>query len=149
MLGVVAVLQQVGGEAVAEGMTADPLRDPGQAGSISHRALQRVGAGVMAPRDARARVGGKVRGREDVLPDPFLASAGQLPFESIGQEHGTGSRLQIGLVEAAHSLQVLPQRRDERFGEHGDSIAKPLALPDHNLALGEVDVLPQRTAGRC
>ena len=53
---VVAVLKQMGGEAVAQGVRRDALLDKRQAGSRTDRPLQAPIAGVMAPHGARLRV---------------------------------------------------------------------------------------------
>jgi len=53
------------------------------------------------------------------------------------------------LMEEADTLQVFAEGGDEALGEHGKAVLEAFAVTNDNLAPAEVDVLPQRTAGRC
>ena len=52
-------------------------------------------------------------------------------------------------MEEADTLQAFAEGGDEALGEHGKAVPEAFAVTNDNLAPGEVDVLPQRTAGRC
>ena len=71
---VVAVLQQVGGEAVTEGMAGSVLDQPGSAHGVPEGALDRGLVEVMSPDCAAFQVAKPAGGGEDVLPAPLARS---------------------------------------------------------------------------
>jgi len=145
----IAVLQQVGGEGMAEGMAADVLFDAGQAGSAVDGTLQTTGVGVMAAGGTVAGIRGQAGGGEEVLPHPFRFGERVLAFEGVGQRDQAVAFLESLLMEEVDTLQVFAEGGDEVLGEHGEAVLEAFAVTNDNLALAEVDVLPQRTAGRC
>ena len=76
---VVVVLQQVGGEGVAEGVAGHALVEAGGTWRLTDSALQAAFVEVMAPRLAGAGVSRELRGGEDVLPDPFAGRVATWP----------------------------------------------------------------------
>jgi hypothetical protein len=68
---IVAGLQEMGGEAMSQGVTARGLRDAGFPDGLLDRPLQGLLVDVMAALDARAWVDGALGGWKDILP-PFL-----------------------------------------------------------------------------
>ncbi len=81
---VVAALEEVGGEGMAEGMGCDAFGDAGGACCFPDGLLEAAFVGVVAAHDltpgpsprgrgAQARVNGKAVGGKDVLPDPLPA----------------------------------------------------------------------------
>ena len=65
---VVSILEEVGGEAMAERVARDPLPDPGLAGSGGDGLLGGAWAEMVSASQAGAGVLGESPGREDELP---------------------------------------------------------------------------------
>jgi hypothetical protein len=61
---IVTVLEQVGGEAMAEGVASDALVEAGGAGGLADGSLQAAFVQMVAASDAGVRVGGELIGRE-------------------------------------------------------------------------------------
>ena len=104
---VVAVLEQVGGEGVAEGVTGDALGDAGELRGLVDGMLQAGRVEVMAAEAAGERVDRQCGRREDVLPDPVVAGIGQLAVEGIGELDGARAGLRVAAVEALDVLQMV------------------------------------------
>ena len=86
---VIAVFQQVRGEAVAQRVVASVLRDAGQADGALHRPLHAVRRGVMKSEGVVLTwIGGEVRRREDVLPRPFPRRLRVLACQRIRKLYG-------------------------------------------------------------
>ncbi len=144
---IVAVLEQMGGEGVAEGVTGDALGEAGQSGGLADGALEPGGAEVVPSDAARTGIGRQVSGGEGELPDPIAAGGGELSIERIREEDETLAGLHIALVEALNVMQVVEQIGGEDVRQHTDPIARALALADDDLMLGEVEILdPQAEA---
>ncbi len=110
---VVAVLEQVGGEGVAEGVTGDALGEAGQGGGLLDGALEAGGAEVVAADVTCARIGGEAGGGEDELPDPIAAGGGELAVEGVREEDEPLAGSQVALVGALDVMQVVEQVRGE------------------------------------
>jgi hypothetical protein len=81
---VVVVLQQVGGEGVAEGVARGGLGETGGADRVLHGALEDRFVEMVAATLAGEPVHVQPRGREDSLPRPFAPGARVLPEEGAG-----------------------------------------------------------------
>jgi len=101
---VVAVLQEVGGEAVAEGVGADALGDAGELGGFVNGFLHAVFVQMVAALRPTAGVGGEPVGGENVLPEPVAAGVGVFAFQGVGQIHGTESLFQVMIVPLMGAL---------------------------------------------
>src|SRR5262249_55002645 len=75
------------------------------------------------------------------LPAPFVAGARILARESVGQPHLAASGFQIARMQPPHPAKVDLKRLHEIFRQHCDAILPALAVPHHDLAIGEVDIL--------
>ena len=73
---IIAILQQVGGETVSEGVTTDGFIDASQFDSPPDGLLHAAFREVMAAHDAGAGICGVAFGGENVLPAPFCARSG-------------------------------------------------------------------------
>jgi hypothetical protein len=82
---VIASLEQMGGEAMAQGMTAPSLDDFGGAYSPFHGILQRLLVEVVAAFFAGSWIDRSFPRGEDVLPPPLAAGACVFPFKRKGQ----------------------------------------------------------------
>lgn len=82
---VVAVLKEVGGEGVAEGVGADSFLDFGFFGGLFEGALQAGGVQVVTAFPAAARVERSFGGGEEVLPGKFTAGVRVFVCEGVGE----------------------------------------------------------------
>jgi hypothetical protein len=138
---VVAVLQKVSGEGMAEGVAADAFGDVCAAGGEVDGLLEGAAAGVMAAADAGARVGGDVTRGEDELPDEFGCGARVLACEGVGEVDGSEAGGKILLVEGANEVDLACEGLDEALREDRDAISAGLCIAHEDLAQAEIDVL--------
>jgi hypothetical protein len=75
----------VGRERVSEGVGGDAFRDRCLGGGPAHGTLDAGLVEVMTAADAASRIDREPRRREDPLPSPLAAGAGELAFEGVGQ----------------------------------------------------------------
>jgi hypothetical protein len=80
---VVAIFQQVGREAMPEGVAARGLCDPGALDRALDRPLEAVLRDMVAADLARARVGAALLGRKDILPAPVGRRIGVLARQRV------------------------------------------------------------------
>jgi hypothetical protein len=81
---VVTVLEQVGGEGVAEGVATDALGDFGVAGSLFDSFLQATFVEVVTDNFATARIFAAGAGGKSVLPNPLPIGVGMFAIVSEG-----------------------------------------------------------------
>ena len=79
-----AALEQVSGEGMAKGVSADGLRQTGTADGHLDGFVDDTGVNVMPTGNTRTRVYGDVPGGEDILPTPFLGGMRRLPSQRMG-----------------------------------------------------------------
>ncbi len=104
---VVAVFEQVSGEASAEGVAGGALVDPRQLGCFPDGLLQTTLVYVVAAHDATARVHRQPPRRKDLLPDPLLVGVGVLAFQGVGQIDRAVAFGQILLMQALDAPQMV------------------------------------------
>ncbi len=138
---IVAILQQMCGEAMAEGVAGDALGDACPAGGLSDSFLQTALVHVMAAHGVGTGVNGKRIGGKDVLPDPLPVSIGIFSFQGKRQVDGAISFGQVFFVQPFHTLEMLLQRHDHAIGQHRHPVFHPLAIPNDNLPLAKVNSL--------
>ena len=80
---VVAALQEVGGEGVAQGVAGRVLEDPGRAAGVVKGPLDASLVKVMTPVLATPRVLGETRPGKDVLPSPFAGRPRVFPRQRM------------------------------------------------------------------
>ena len=78
---VVALLQQMRGKTVSEGMATDAFVEPHRTPCLTHSLLQTTLARMMPPGDPGPRVFRQAVGRQDVWPDPPPAGMRRLAFQ--------------------------------------------------------------------
>lgn len=139
---VVALLQQVGGKAVAQGVNRGVLGDICLADCPLELALQVRDMDVMPPLLAGAgvaRVGG---GREHPEPPPLFAGIGVLDFKGMGQRDPFAIIKHKVLLECLPGLgKVGQQVVFQRIGQDRDPILVSLAGTDGKGCPFEVDIL--------
>jgi hypothetical protein len=103
---IVALLQQVGGKRVTEGVARRRLGDPGGTDRILHRPLEHGFVEVAAAPLAGHGLYVETRGGEGPLPAPFAAGVRVLALERTGQFDPAGTVAEVGLVLLASAVQV-------------------------------------------
>ncbi len=136
-----AVLEQMGGEGVPEGVAGDALRGPSALRRLLHRALEHGGVQVVADELARLGIAGEAGGRKDPLPAPLAPRVRILPFQGVGERDPGIPLGQIAAMEVPHGLQMARQPFVDAPREGRDPLAPALALADHELSARRVDVL--------
>lgn len=101
---VVALLQQVGGKRVTEGVARRRLGDPGGTDRILHRPLEHGFVEVVAAPLAGHGLYVETRGGEDPLPAPFAPGVRVLAQERAGQFDPAGAVAEVGLVLLASAF---------------------------------------------
>ena len=103
---VVALLQQVCGEGVTEGMAGGRLGNAGRANRVLYSPLEHRFVEMVAAPLASKPVDVGASRREDPVPAPLAAGVRVLAREGAGQFDPTGFVPQVSLVLLAHPLDV-------------------------------------------
>jgi hypothetical protein len=136
-----AALEQVGGEAVAQGVGGDPFVDAGGEGGAAEGALD-VGFVEMVPAyEAGTGVAGRLRCGEDPLPFPVPAGVGVFARDRVGQLDAGQAGSAVGVVGRADSPEMSADLPLESVREERRSIAVAPALADEDLAAPGIEVL--------
>jgi len=141
--------QEVRGEAMAQRVRPNRLRDPRLPRRRPDRLLQGGFVQVMPARyRAPARVGANPGRREDPLPAPFTVRIRVFPSQRIRQQDTAEAGREVAHVLRPHALQVHGERFLRLGWQHRDAIpfdtaqgrlvALPLAHED--LVAAELDV---------
>ena len=138
---VVAGHQQVGREAVAEGVAADLLCDACRTSSRIHGLADYRLVEMVASLDPRAWIDASAAGRKNVLPLPVAVGVRVLALEGVRQINAAESFLEVLFVQGPDFDQVVLQPVACGVREHGHPIASPLGIADRDVAEVEVDVL--------
>ena len=88
---VVAALEEVGGEGVADGVAAGAFGEAGGEDGVVDGALEDRLVEVVAAPGGGGRVVVVAGGGEDPLPGPFAAGVGELAVEGVGEGDGAGA----------------------------------------------------------
>src|SRR5262249_58805749 len=103
---VVALLDQMSGEGVAEGVARRRLRDAGTADRVLHRPLEDGFVEVMAASLAGEAVDVKAGGGKDPLPAPQTARVGVLVHLGPGQFDPASALSEVSLMLLPHAFNV-------------------------------------------
>ncbi len=143
---VVAVFEQVGGEAVSEGVAggafAESRGDDGLVDGVLQDRLVEMVPGGLAGFGVQVGAG---RG-EDPLPRPGLFRAAELVVQGVWELDPTGVASAIGLVGISPSGEVALQRGDDDGGQRRGAVLVALAFSNGDLMALEVDVLHAHAA---
>lgn len=137
---VVAALQEMGGEAVPEGVTAGGFGDAGRAEGKFHGVLKVFLAEVVAAGFEGARVDGEFGCGEDVLPRPGAGGVTIFPVEGGGKVDGSGPAGEVLTVQLLDAREVGLQRLDEPLREEGYPFALAFTFSNGDVVVGKVDV---------
>jgi hypothetical protein len=107
---VVAALEEMRREGVAQRMAAHGLDNARRDGGALYRPAERVRMDVVPSHHAAARILRPMRRREHELPGPFEARPRVLPRERMRQPHLAEALLAVALVQCANLPKVRLQR---------------------------------------
>ncbi len=144
---VVAALQQVSGEGVAERLAGRGLRDSRRSDRVLHRPLDGRFMEVMSPLAARVRIHVQAGRWKDILPTRLAACIRILSLQGTGKRYPARAARQIPLVRRPHTVELASQRGRGGGGQERVAIAMPLGPPHSELVPRKVEVLdsnPQR-----
>ena len=121
----------------------------GKFGSLPNRFLENAWICMVAhclsltpgpsPRGRRGSRTGK--GREDILPSPFMGGGRIFAGKSVGEVDFSKTLFEVFLVNERHALEVQVEVGDERVGEDGDAVVFAFSVADQNLIVAEVNIL--------
>ena len=138
---IIAILEQVGGEGVAEGVGRDGLVDSCKLGGAFDSFLQAGFVEMVALFDAGNGICGKGGSGECILPGPFTVGIWVFLFEGIRQVYGAITVEKVFFVHRFDLIEMQAQGFEQTIGEHGDTVIFALAVADDDLVIGEVKVL--------
>jgi hypothetical protein len=142
-----AVFEQVGGEGVAEGVTADALRDARVLHGSFDGALDRGLVEMMAEAAAGSFIDTDPRGWEYPLPGPFNRRIRIFGGEVAGERRAAEAGGPIGFEDPMDVDEVLAQAALDDARQRRGAVASALGFAEHDLLAFEVEVLdaqPQR-----
>lgn len=138
---VVAVLEQVCREGVAQGVAACALRDSGFGNGALDPTLNGTLMQVMPPLFATLGVPVRPARGEYPLPRQLAGPTGRLALKGIRERHTTAAAGQVAAVQPADARQLGLQEGTSCLREHGDPILVALSAAHTDFASRDVDVL--------
>lgn len=96
---------------------------------------------MMASYLTTARIDGAPVSGKDILPEPVAGRLGRLAVERTGEPDLAVPGADILVVEQANVPEVVLERNQKAFGEHGHAILGALAIVHENLTLREIKIL--------
>lgn len=139
------LFQQVGGEAVAQGMTADLLVYPGQLRRPLYRLLQTGFKNMVAHLFAGTGINGPFACREYPLPAGLPGGIEVFSGQGLGEVDFAETGLQVLMMEFFNLLDVSEQLLVEIPGQDGSPVLATLAASDEDKILAEINVLDAET----
>lgn len=137
---VVAALEEVGGEGVAEGVGCDAFVDSCGLLGFADGALEGGFVDVVAGGFACLGVGVEGVGGEYVLPEPVFASGWVFLGEGVGEVYFAKACGEVFLVDVFDALEVFAEGCDDAVGEHGDAVVAAFSVVDDDAVVGVVYV---------
>ena len=137
---VVAVLKEVGGKGMAEGVGADAFLDACFLGGFFDGALEASFVYMVAAFCAGARVDGALGGGEEVLPGKFAVGFRVFFVQCAGKVDLSEAGGQVFLMVEANLFDLALEGEGEGVGEGGDAVFFAFAITDGDGFVLEVDV---------
>jgi hypothetical protein len=138
---VVASLQKMRGEGMAEGMRGHPLADAGIDRSGGHGSLN-YGFMEMMAAFLPFFVAPTARGGEDPLPTPVPRSIGKLSRDGVGQPDSVPSRGQVFLMNESRVDDLFVPFVGDGSRQDGRPVVLSLRIANDPLASLGIDVFP-------
>jgi hypothetical protein len=142
-----AGFEQVGGEAVAEGVAARALVDAGGPHGVLHGLLHRALVQVVEAEATGGWVGARARRGEDVLPREAGRRVRHLRAERVGEVDLPAARGELRAVATGHAVELRGEWVARAGPQERGSVARALAATHRDLAAVEVDVLRAQREG--
>ena len=130
---IIAGVQQMGGEAVAQGAAAHGFGDTYGLGGLADGFLWPALAQMMAAGDAGTRVDSEIAGGKEILPAP---GAGIFIFQRRGEIDGAVAPFKVSSMDGLDVAEMLPEGPDEGGGEHRDVIDRAFTGAHGDLSGG-------------
>jgi hypothetical protein len=137
---VIALLQQMRGKTVSEGLATDVFVEPHRTSCLTHSLLQSTLTRVMAADHPRMRVLRQTIGRKDVRPDPESAGTRILTFQRERSINRANPLSDILRMYALDVREMFLEGADEAFRAHRHPVLHTLAIAHDELPLGNVQV---------
>ena len=138
---VVAIFQEMSGEAMTHGVRAGWLRDASLEPSIFDGLLEDRFMEVMSALFSCDPVGVMAGGRKHPLPSPFLIRVRIFSVQSVGQHDTPQSFLQILFVQSFDVPKMFVQHVLYGGWKHRMAVLITFAGSNHDLVLRKVDIL--------
>lgn len=142
---VVIVLQEMGGEGVAEGVGCDAFVDSSDLLGFAYGALEGSFVDVVAGGLAGLGVGGEGLGGEDVLPEPVFSGVWVFLGEGVREVDFAEPGGEVFVVNLSDALEMFAEWGDDAVGEHGDAVVASFSVVDNDATVLEVDVFDAET----
>jgi hypothetical protein len=143
---VIAVLEQVGGEGVAEGVATDRfIGDASQDCSGTYGFLQATFSNMVTALNPRAWVRDNAFARKNILPGPFAIGIRVFIFERVGQVDCAESVFQVFLMNLFDAPEMFFKGEEQAFRQHGDAIFFAFAIPDGEALLFKINIFYTQT----
>ena len=126
---------------MAEGVTGDRLGQPGLADGSLDRFLQAIFIHMVAAGFAAARIAGRERCWEDVLPTPFPVGIRIFDVQGSWQIHPAVAPLQILFMKDFHPLQMRLENWHQTYRQHRHPIPWTFGVAQRDQMLCEIHVL--------
>ena len=142
-----AVLEEVRGERVAEGVAGGVLVDPSVVGRTFDGPLDGGVGSVVAAGDVAPRVVGELGGGEDVLPAPFGGGVWILFGQGVGE---VDAAYVVGAVFFELDLDLAEmalERVVEAIGEHGGAVLAAFAVAHDDASAAKVQAFDAEAEG--
>ena len=136
-----AALEEMGGEAVSEGVASDTLGERGLGGGVLEAPLQGIFEEVVSGIFSGARVGTEFGGGENELPGPFAWGVGVFAGEGFGHVNLTDTGEKVEAVFFAVGFEVSLESGFEDFWKGDEAVFPSFGVMDGDGAVPEVDVL--------
>ena len=142
---VVAALQKMGGEGMAQGVAADGLGDAGGARGVAYVALDGGFVAVVTAALSGGGVGVDAAGGKDPLPGPFARGAGVFGSQGVRQGNEASARGEVGAVLGLDALPGAPSKQADMVA--GRVVTRSLRpLPSRTRISWRDDRCPSREA---
>ena len=137
---VVAVLEEVRGEGVAEGVGGDLFVYVGKFGSLSNCFLGNGFIEMMTADEPCEGVGGTLGCGEDELPCPFFGCGAVFDFKSVGKDGVSVAFHEVFLVKGFYVLEHVFEFGYQTFGEDGEAVVVAFAAANDDTMVVEVEI---------
>src|SRR5688572_24827836 len=138
---VVAVLEEMSGERMPEGVAAHTFVKAGFLGGLFHCALEGGFIEVVTALNATARVKRTPGGGKNVLPEEITGSVWVFSLECVREVDFTIALSQVLFMPDAGAFHLTFEVGSDGIGQRGNPVFFPLAIADRDGLVFEVNIL--------